>query len=95
MATQREQRIVDGELMSEPHLKGRRIAVMMIVDKIEKQGLDPAVVADKFDLDMTDVYSALLYYYENPGAFVELRDEKRAVQEDEDLSKYPMSVDES
>lgn len=95
MAAQQEQRIVEGELMSEPHVNGRRISVLAIAEKVEQQGLDPDSVADTFDLDMTDVYSALLYYYENPGTFVELRTERQARQDEEPLSKYPLPIDES
>lgn len=89
MPAQRQQRIVDGELMSEPHVRGRRIAVLHIYDRVENRGLDPRTVADRLDLDMADVYSALLYYHENPATFASLAEQKRSVQDEEALSKYP------
>lgn len=89
MPEQRQRRIVADELMSEPHVRGRRISVMTIYNRVENRGLDPRTVADRLDLDMADVYSALLYYHENPATFASLAERKRRVQVEENLSKYP------
>jgi uncharacterized protein (DUF433 family) len=65
---------------------------MTIYDRVEGRGLEPGTVADRFDLDLTEVYEALLYYHENPATFAELREEKEQTLEDEDLDKYPDSI---
>lgn len=63
--TQREQPIVQ-ELMSEPHIKDRRISVVQIHERVEDLGLAPATVAEQYDLDLADVYLALAYFHQHP-----------------------------
>lgn len=58
-------RIVE-ELHDEPHIAGRRITVRFVQQKVEERGLDPATVADRYDLDVADVYRALTYYHDHP-----------------------------
>jgi len=84
MATQ-QYRIVsaeDSELHDEPHIEGSRITVRDVHERVEKRGLSPTRVAERFDLDVATVYEALAYYHANPEAMraVEARHE-RAVQE--------------
>lgn len=78
--TQREQPIVQ-ELMSEPHIKDRRISVVQIHERVEDRGLDPATVAEQYDIDI-----ALAYFHQHSRemqaiqsqraqAFEELREE--------------------
>jgi uncharacterized protein (DUF433 family) len=92
MARAEERRIVDGDLMDQPHVRGRRISVLMVADRVEKRGLEPATVADSLDLDITAVYEALLYYHENPARFAALREEKETTLDTEDTDKYPAGV---
>ncbi|WP_348609749.1 DUF433 domain-containing protein [Halobaculum rarum] len=33
---------------------------------IEERGVDPETVADRYDLDVADVYHALAYYHDHP-----------------------------
>lgn len=56
---------IERELLSEPHVVGRRISVRTIHDRVEGRGLDPRTVADRLDLDVADVYRALAYYYDH------------------------------
>ena len=68
MATTRY-RIVSGEdseIHDEPHLPDSRITVREIHARVEERGLKPETVADRFNLDIADVYEALAYYHSNP-----------------------------
>jgi len=56
----------DSEIHDEPHLPGSRITVRQIHARVEKRGLAPETVADRFSLDIADVYEALAYYHSNP-----------------------------
>lgn len=62
------------EVHDEPHLEGRRLTVRFLRTQVEERGLAPHVVADKYDLDVADIYRALAYYYDHP-------DEMRAVEQ--------------
>jgi len=63
---ERETRRVARELMSEPHIAGRRVSVRQVYALVEERGVDPKTVADRYDLDVADVYHALAYYHDNP-----------------------------
>lgn len=63
------------DLLSEPHIQGRRISVRQVYALIEEQGEDPEAVADRYDLDLADVYHALAYYHDHPR---EMRDIERS-----------------
>jgi len=76
--SQQQSRIVQ-ELLDEPHIEGRRIPVLTIVERVEGRGLEPHTVAERHDLDITEVYAALLYYHENPETFELLRDEREQI----------------
>jgi len=66
------------ELMDEPHLKGHRISVLTIRDRVEGRGLDPQTVADRHDLDLAAVYEALAYYHDNPQEMQRHREQREA-----------------
>lgn len=95
---QRDQRITR-DLMSEPHIEGRRIGVLQIQACVEGRGLRPETVADRYDLSRADVYRALAYYHEHPREMQQVRDERRqayeALQEEIDRPAHvdPSSVD--
>jgi len=80
MATQ-EYRIVsaeDSDIHDEPHIEGSRVTVRDIHARVEKRGLSPQRVAERFNLDVANVYEALAYYHNNPAemARVENRHER-------------------
>ena len=77
MSEQHERRIVT-ELMDEPHIKGHRISVRIIYDRVEGRGLEPQTVADRHGLDVADVYRALAYYHEHPREMQQHRDDREA-----------------
>ena len=77
MSTQ-EYGVVSGStslIHNEPHIRGSRITIRDIRQRVEVRGDAPVRVAERFDLDVADVYAALAYYHANPGEMREL--EKR------------------
>jgi len=90
---QQTARIVQN-ILDEPHIEGRRIPVLTIVERVEGRGLKPQTVADRHDLDISEVYAALLYYHDNPREFEELRREREEIMADvEDDIVRPEGVD--
>jgi uncharacterized protein (DUF433 family) len=84
MATQ-EYRIVAGEeseIHTEPHIQGSRITVRFVHELVAVEDLDPDEVAEKYNLDIADVYEALAYYHNNPAEMRDLEQRHReAVRE--------------
>ena len=78
---QRAARIVttDDVLHGEPRIEGRRIGVRQIRVLVEESGLSAAEVANRFDLQVADVYAALTYYHEHSEemATIEAERERR------------------
>ena len=56
---ERDTRRIARDIMEEPHIHGRRISVRQVYALIETRDEDPESVADRFDLDLADVYHAL------------------------------------
>lgn len=54
--------VMDGE----PVIEGTRVRVATLSNAVEKSGLDPNTVAERFDVSKADVHRALAYYYDNP-----------------------------
>lgn len=68
MATQ-QYRIVSGEeseIHDEPHVEGSRVTVRDVYVRVEQRGLSPERVAERYNLDIADIYEALAYYHNNP-----------------------------
>jgi uncharacterized protein (DUF433 family) len=72
-------RIVKDEAVmgGEPHIVGHRISVRQVADWVEKGDLSAKTVADRYNLDIADVYRALTYYHEHPGEMAEVRRRRR------------------
>jgi len=85
---QRHARIVaDEDVMGgEPRIQGRRISVRQVADLHENGGLAAEVIADRYDLDVADVYRALTYYHDHPAEMARIERERsdleRAALED-------------
>lgn len=74
MATQ-EYRIVSGndsEIHDEPHIQGSRVTVRDVTVRVEQRGLSPERVAERYNLDIADIYEALAYYHNNPEEMQEV-----------------------
>jgi uncharacterized protein (DUF433 family) len=79
--SQQETRIVQ-DILNEPHIDGRRVPVLTIVERVEGRGLTPQTVADRHNLDISEVYAALLYYHDHPREFENLRREREQIMAD-------------
>jgi len=64
----------ESEIHDEPHVRGRRITVRWIHDRVEERGLRPETVADRHDLSLAAVYHALAYYHEHPEEMAAVED---------------------
>ena len=63
--SQQSARIVQ-KVHDEPHIKGSRITVRHVYERVHGRGLRPETVAERYNLDIADVYHALAYYHEHP-----------------------------
>jgi uncharacterized protein (DUF433 family) len=62
--------------MSEPHIRGRRISVRQVYALVEERGEAPEAVADRYDLDIVDVFHALAYYHDHPREMRTVEEER-------------------
>ena len=91
---ERDTRRIARDLMSEPHVRGRRISVRQVYALVEEHGEDPEAVANRYDLDVADVYHALAYYHDHPREMREVEDERAdAVESFRETVERPGSVD--
>ena len=82
------------DLLGEPHIRGRRISVRQVAALVEERETDPETVADRFDLDVADVYHALAYYHDHPGEMqVVEREREEAIAAFSDDIERPNGVD--
>lgn len=73
---ERESRRVSHDLLDEPHIAGRRISVRQVSALVEERGIGPETVADRYDLDVADVYHALAYYHDHPREMSDVETER-------------------
>jgi len=73
---ERDSRRIAHDRMSEPHISGRRISVRQVYALVEGEDEDPQTVADRYDLDVADVYHALAYYHDHPAEMQSVEDER-------------------
>ncbi len=85
---ERETRRIAFDRLEEPHVAGRRISVRQIYGLVEERGVDPETVADRYDLDVADVYHALAYYHDHPREMSEVEQERAAA-----ISSFRTSID--
>ena len=72
---ERETRRIAQDLLSGPHIAGRRISVRQIYSLVEERGVDPEAVADRYDLDVAEVYHALAYCHDHPREMTSIKAE--------------------
>jgi uncharacterized protein (DUF433 family) len=73
---ERDTRRIAHDIMEEPHISGRRISVRQVYALVEERGEDPEAVADRYDLDVADIYHALAYYHDHLREMREVEDER-------------------
>ncbi len=49
---------------------------------VEERGKDPEAVADRYDLDVADVYHALAYYHDHPREMRTVEQEREVAMEE-------------
>jgi uncharacterized protein (DUF433 family) len=76
MATQAREVVSgdDSDIHDQPHIKGSRVTVQHVHERVEGRNLEPETVANRLGLDLAEVYHALAYYHDHP-------EEMRAVEE--------------
>lgn len=80
----------EGVLGGKPRIAGRRIGVRFVHEQVEDVGITPRTVADRYDIDIADVYRALAYYHEHPEQMARIEHERReAVAELRDEALTP------
>ncbi|MBP1921905.1 uncharacterized protein (DUF433 family) [Halorubrum alkaliphilum] len=77
-----ESRRIEHNLLSEPHIRGRRISVRQVYALVEEYDEDPEAVADRYDLDVADVYHALAYYHDHPRNMRDAEQKRENVMEE-------------
>jgi len=73
---ERETRRIAHDLMGEPHIAGHRVSVRQVYALVEERGVNPETVADRYDLDVADVYHALAYYHDHPRGMSDIEAER-------------------
>lgn len=71
----------DSEIHREPHIEGSRITVRDIHERVEGRGDPPERVAERYNLDIAEVYEALAYYHSNPEEMAAVEDRHEAAIE--------------
>jgi uncharacterized protein (DUF433 family) len=83
------------DLMQVPHVRGRRVSVLDIYERVEGRGLRARTVADRFDIHIAAVYQALAYYHDHPERMTEIRRTREEIMEgvrEAAAEKHPPSV---
>jgi uncharacterized protein (DUF433 family) len=73
----------------EPHIKGSRVTVQHIHERVEGRGLRPETVAERLNLPLADVYEALAYYHRNPEEMREIEAHRKAVADESETLEKP------
>lgn len=79
----------ESEIHDEPHIRGSRVTVLHVRERVEERGLRPETVADRLGLDLADVYGALAYYHRNPTEMQEVKDHRETVAEQSEVLEKP------
>ena len=91
---ERDTKRIARDILSEPHVRGRRISVRQIYALVEEHDEDPEAVADRFDLDVADVYHALAYYHDHPREMREVEEARnKATEAFDETVERPDGVD--
>ena len=74
-----------------PHIEGSRVTVRDVHARVEKRGPAPDRVAERYTIDIADIYEALAYYHNNPEEMrrIEKRHERAAAEARERSSLTP------
>lgn len=76
-----------------PRIEGRRIGVHHIAKRVLDTGESPEQVAADYDLDIADVYRALVYYYDHAEEMRQIQTERQSVPEELSIIRGPEDLD--
>jgi len=68
---------VESPIHDEPHVEGSRITVRFVHERVERGDLRPDAFADRYGLDLADVYHALAYYHDHPAEMRRVEQRRR------------------
>lgn len=73
--------ICDGQ----PHIDGSSVSVIEIYDAFARDGMEPAEIADEYEVTLPRIHEALAYYYDHAQRMRQYRDD----DSDESQDKHP------
>ncbi|MFB6216510.1 MAG: DUF433 domain-containing protein [Candidatus Nanohaloarchaea archaeon] len=65
-STVKEKKVVEDDLVDGARVKGSRVRVSDIAVDRDYHGLSPEEIAEEYPVSVSEVYSALSFYRENP-----------------------------
>jgi uncharacterized protein (DUF433 family) len=79
----------ESEIHDEPHIRGSRVPVLHIRERVEERGFRPETVAERLNLALADVYDALAYYHRNQEEMQEVEDHRETVAAESEVLEKP------
>jgi len=76
-----------------PRIAGSRIGVHHIAKRVLDAGESPEQVAADYDIDIADVYRALVYYYDHVAEMRQIRAERQSVPDGLSVVCGPADID--
>lgn len=73
--------VADDSFGGEPRVRGRRITVLDVYDRVDNGDTIPREFAETFRLDLADVYAALAYYHANEEKMERHREARKEASE--------------
>jgi len=83
----------DDTLGGAPRIEGRRIGVHHIAKRVLDAGDPPEQVAADYDLDIADVYRALVYYYDHAAEMRQIQADRQSVPTELSVVRGPEDID--
>ena len=83
----------DDVLAGAPRIEGRRIGVHHVAKRVIDAGQSPEQVAADYDLDIADVYRALVYYYDHAEEMRQVQAERQSVPDRLSIVRGPDALD--
>ncbi|GAB3685882.1 hypothetical protein GCM10028857_17080 [Salinarchaeum chitinilyticum] len=71
----------DSDVHDEPHIADSRLTVRLVYERVEQGDLEPREFADRYDVDLADIYHALAYYHDHPDEMHRVEERREATVE--------------
>jgi uncharacterized protein (DUF433 family) len=72
-----------------PRIEGRRIGVHHVAKRVIDAGDSPEQVAADYDLEIADVYRALVYYYDHADEMRRVQAERQTISDELSVIRGP------